>query len=315
VIAFAVVALLRARGVVEGKTQKIGMYVRHMERGGNLTWGDRCGVAAEFLRQCEAKADSELPALQVWGERHSGTNMMETLLKTNFRQSSRTLYTYGFKHQFEDDQAKWVTEMEDGVRDGGSQVVMTRSLFDWLPAIQAKSYQPNMGKKVCAVDLDSFLQLPWRCFTHGETCFENILQLRGAKFRAFVNTLGPVDVERREGKANEAGAIFVRYEDLERDAGVNVTCRLVNALGLCPIDDYVEPIQYNVKAGGVVDSGHSVEPKSVAELRTAVIERWNATKEGKRALEIVSRGIDWDAEEYMGYHTFDIIANNSNFFC
>lgn len=265
-----------------------------------LHWTALCNTSQAFLDDCEERKPAYI--LQLWGERHSGTNMMQHVLKTNFRNQGG-LYPFGFKHMFlgEENESIWNESFAAAKKLKGNHIVISRSLYDWTDALKnEKDYQDNMPDEANReMTLKEFVTQPWRCMKGEDFCFDNVLELRKHKFKSLIANLGDINVERNDEEdilLRDAGrAIFVRYEDLSSDYGISVACRIVNSLKLCPTDDHFHPVVQMIKPG--YRMGTQVLSSDSDEKRVKNRDMWKA----EDALDTLNDVVDWDVENYMGY--------------
>lgn len=170
--------------------------------------------------------------IQIFGERCSGTNYLEHLLRRNVPEVPLT-WEFGWKHFFPRPGAE--------AADDCLFVVIYRNAFDWLRSLHRTPW--HAAPELWHLDFARFIRAPWWCVydehwpvapddprygtellierdpVTGER-FANVLRLRSAKIRAW---------EDLRARARHAAA--VRYEDLNADPAAAVAA-LAGAFGL-----------------------------------------------------------------------------------
>jgi len=103
-----------------------------------LSWSTACGLSESSLRlNCATQHGNAAGNLvQLWGERHSGTDAAEYLLKTNFDPNG-TPFRFGFKHMFMDNNSdaarkQWAQSLASASQKGVPSLVLTREPLQWL---------------------------------------------------------------------------------------------------------------------------------------------------------------------------------------
>lgn len=284
-----------------------------------VEWAVACGpAAAEHLARCVSSPAAAAERVQLWGERHSGTNAMERLIRTNFRVHNGSMSPHGFKHMFStnrsDDLARWRRELARSVKRRTPTVVMTREPYRWLLSMHER---PHHQPWLRHLPLGAFLRHPWlspplrlrpgelpveelcrarhsaeaeraNCELERATpAFGSIIEMRTAKLRLLRRELLPAGAGAR---ADGRRVAWVRQEELE-DGGVRAACRLLAELGLCPQGEGVWPVRGTANPGGGYWSLWRWAPRRrCAEAEMGAVEaRW------------VRARLDWELEAALGY--------------
>lgn len=154
--------------------------------------------------------------IQIYGERCSGTNYLEHLLKENLR-FIRFPWNYGWKHGFPP------LDMVDS--DSCLFIVIHRHPYDWIRSLYMQPW--HAARELRQLDFSGFIRHEWWCVwdqhaykqpgdpLYGmemiqERCpvtgrrFPNVLQMRNAKLKAWL-----------ELESRVANCIQLRYEDVD----------------------------------------------------------------------------------------------------
>ncbi|GHA61228.1 hypothetical protein GCM10008927_28340 [Amylibacter ulvae] len=173
----------------------------------------------------------------VFGERNSGTNFADALLRNNFPQLSASAndrmakhgFRYGWKHGFPQmiaapdttlavvmfrDPERWVQSMHRQPWHGAKHLrELTFSDFlaaPWQSIVDEKNFGITSG-----ADPRAYAELQWDRHPLTGARFDNILQLRNAKSAGFLSL-----------KNRFSNVIFARYEDV-----ANAPAEFINMIG------------------------------------------------------------------------------------
>src|SRR5947207_1003126 len=93
-----------------------------------------------------------IQTIQIYGERCSGTNYLEHLLKNNLKSVSIT-WKLGWKHWFHG----------NGVEDASQTLffIIHRNPFDWLKSLHAQPFHSAPDLK--SIDFSTFIRKEWWC--------------------------------------------------------------------------------------------------------------------------------------------------------
>lgn len=158
----------------------------------------------------------KIKRIQVFGERCSGTNYLENLLKQNI-QDVALCRDFGHKHFFH----------KSGVRKAHDClfVVIYRNPFDWLRSLHRQPYHAAMELR--NISFSEFIRKPWRCIWDEEADkkpddpvygkemmfernpqtgkpFQNVIRMRTGKIRNWASL---------QNKTRHH--VYVRYESLK----------------------------------------------------------------------------------------------------
>lgn len=276
------------------------------------TWADACGSAAATERLAACNTSGATQRVQLWGERHSGTNALERLIRRNFRVDG-SMSGYGFKHMLfmtnrSEDMAFWRKQLALSARRRPT-VVATREPIRWLLSMHER---PHHLPWLRGLPLDAFVKRAWltrppasrveeaRCsellvsdeVEHADCdqapnlpAFKNIIEMRTAKLRLLWQ-----EVLRPTGRR----VLAVRQEDFGADGGVRVACRLLAELRLCPKGERVQPVLGKATPGG----GYWPFWRWAFERKSAISTNAEIDAELGRW---VCRQLDWELEEFFGY--------------
>jgi hypothetical protein len=137
---------------------------------------------------------------QIFGERCSGTNYLEILLKTNFEDIEIT-WDYGWKHFFP-------INIDKNNHDDCLFIVIFRNPYDWLSSFHNNPYHVDQSLK--NLTFSDFIRKEWKCVYNKESAtkeddpnfgkemmhernpetgerFKNILEMRNYKVKAFLS--------------------------------------------------------------------------------------------------------------------------------
>ncbi|KAG8469130.1 hypothetical protein KFE25_007648 [Diacronema lutheri] len=295
----------------------------------HVAWAEACGasdVMLAHLARCAA-APASAERLQLWGERHSGTNAAERLIRTNFRVKG-TLAPHGFKHMWMTNRTEhvraWQAQLARSVARRTPTVVMTREPYRWILSMHARPHHQPWLRRLPLSEfvrhewlLPPIRELPGELEPTDEECrrkhagevaraaceraratpaFGNVLEMRTAKLQLLVKELMPP--ASAGAPASSAGVqrevvprvAFVRQEELV-DGGLRVACRLLRELRLCPLGESVRLVPGTVNPGGGYWS----------LLRWAPSRRCAVEEMGPEVEPFVRGQLDWELEGSLGY--------------
>ena len=110
----------------------------------------------------------------IMGERHSGTNLISTLLHQNFNVTIHDGLG-AHKHVFQD---------TEGPFNAGVAVVSIRNPFDWVLGMKKQCWfcqSPEWDRNVSTWNLEDFVSVPWEGSFEGNEKFRNIFEMRYTK--------------------------------------------------------------------------------------------------------------------------------------
>jgi hypothetical protein len=146
----------------------------------------------------QASAVHTIRSFQIFGERASGTNYLEQLLKKNFP-SYLITWKYGWKHFPCWYDTPWVTHFHYDTAPeysqlSGSQdalvIVIFRNPYDWLRSFYSNPW--HIAKNFNRSSFSRFIREKWRLEEHTFhydlnphtlCCFQNVLEMRTAKIK------------------------------------------------------------------------------------------------------------------------------------
>lgn len=162
-------------------------------------------------------------AVQLFGERHSGTNWLQNLIEKNFR--AEIQWKYGFKH--------WLPDESLAGDNETAFIAMFRNPLDWIRAMHRKPYHApfhvdNSMQEFLTREWTSYYGSEWKSENRFEIAteenlierFRDVFELRAVKNRSFL----------RVGEQVQR-FVWIRYEDLCSDPGATLD-RLAHQLGL-----------------------------------------------------------------------------------
>jgi len=281
--------------------------VAHPELGSDLgvNWGRTSGSSARSAahqmvpaKMCSMseRANDPIRFVQIFGERRSGTNYLETLVQQNFREV-RLTRDFGGKHWFirgleprgranETTDHQCVRPLGDS--DDTLMLVIHRNPYDWLRSLQAKPFhawghdslplrefitKPWVSSEVAAVNPTWTVRDDEYYFIEEAT---NVLAMRSLKLRHFLAL-----------PAAAPNVAVIRYDDLAADQTIlgEIADRFNIALqgdSLRNVDTYV-----GRSGNAAFDGGQRYEPI------------------GKADLDFINENLDWDIESTAGYSPAD----------
>ncbi len=234
--------------------------------------------------------------VQIFGERCSGTNFLETLTRTNFRDIKMTT-TFGGKHWYIRDhqprgRSNETTDQEcvRNLSDSADTLflVIHRNPYDWLRSLQATPYHAWTH---ASLPIREFVTKPWvssevspvnptwTVRDDGYYFIEeaaNVLELRALKLRHLLRL--------PEVAPNVA---IVRYDDLAADP--SLLAQIADQFGIELVDGPLRNVEHHFGGGAqeVYDGGRTYDPIDDADL------------------DHINRHLDWDVEAAAGYSPSD----------
>ena len=269
-------------------------------------WQTACGLSDNDL---SAACLSPRKGVQLWGERHSGTNEAQSLLSLNFQLERAEPFQYGFKHMFsksdgtsfsnaDDFVSHWRHRLLQPPRDGMATLIMVREPFQWLISMHRVPYHMDHLKRTT---LDEFVRARW--FGHDASglvqrqaltgeAFSNILELRTTKLRLLHHVF-----EASHSDPSLAPVLIVREEDVVRDQ-IDVVCQLASTARLCPARPSIQaaPCQPTRKK-------KCPTPPSAYTLPSAPLHYEGNLSVSFSAATIswIMQQLDWKLERVFGY--------------
>mmetsp|Transcript_1969 Transcript_1969/g.5941 ORF Transcript_1969/g.5941 Transcript_1969/m.5941 type:complete len:404 (+) Transcript_1969:182-1393(+) len=128
-------------------------------------WATACGAAARasMRASCEGLDPSNHPRVQLYGERHSGTNYVAQLLVANFRvQPELHPKNTGFpfhKHIMRLAPGNEARFVQDVAGRGFPSLVVTRNAFDWILGMHRLSHHARWMERL---SLEEYTSTPWQ---------------------------------------------------------------------------------------------------------------------------------------------------------
>jgi hypothetical protein len=118
--------------------------------------------------------------IQIFGERCSGTNYLENLITSNFKDIEIT-WDYGWKHWFPEN-------IDKKDNDDCLFIVLFRNPYDWLSSLHHTPW--HVDKTLKDLTFSKFIRTEWKCvydiYSGLEERFKNVLEMRNYKVREFL---------------------------------------------------------------------------------------------------------------------------------
>lgn len=234
--------------------------------------------------------------VQIFGERCSGTNYLESLVRENFVDATITK-DFGGKHWFirgheprsranETTDLQCVRPLDDN--DDTLFLVIVRNPYNWLRSIQTTPYHAWTHD---SLPLNEFLRKPWvssevaavnPTWTERDDGYyfieeaASVLELRTLKLRHFHGLSEVVQ-----------NAVMIRYEDLAADH--RLLARIADRFEISLTDGPLRNVDtyFGGEDEATFNGGRTYEPIADADL------------------DHINRHLDWDVESLAGYSPSD----------
>lgn len=284
-----------------------------------LTWDRMCGLSKEYLNWCKTQPER---IVQLWGERHSATNLAMQILRHNFklatvsRAKDGDVYPYKFKHALAlhpGNEPEFELPLHKALRDNATHVVMVRYPLGW---IQSMWRLPHNDINLVNVSFDDFVHSAWpfeEAFIKGNIAplqrpptaypsHENIMKMRDFKLNFFMERLKEYNVDTADvDPLNSVSVLFVHAESLFLDAGIGVACDFATKLKLCPIHDRLQPELVDVSPG----TAGTVFAPPTKEQFNETLSYWLQNRE---IVDHIESQLNWTLEyDLLRFPTFDQI--------
>jgi len=130
--------------------------------------------------------------IKIFGERCSGTNYLELLIISNFK-NIKISRSYGSKHQFKR------VALEQGLSTSDYFIVIHRNAYDWLRSLHK---DPHHAPELLYMPFSKFLRSPWRTYIGKNwkkiilnedskkmitESYDNVIELRNSKMKYFLS--------------------------------------------------------------------------------------------------------------------------------
>ena len=234
----------------------------------------------------------KISTIQIFGERRSGTNYLELLLKKNFLGVNITISKFGHKHWFLETCGSGAMCGKDRVkgfqklsRSNKSDlfIVIYRNSYDWLRSMHVTPHHAPAHRNIPFKD---FIRKEWVCYygNYEKTniypenemmCerdpntgnrFGNILKLRTSKIMDFETLRNRV-----------SNVIYIKYEDLIKNYDQILT-DIAHKFGIEMSSKKITNIPNNGRPNG---SKHHLTPEDI---------------------EFINEQLDWSVESSIVYH-------------
>lgn len=235
----------------------------------------------------------QIKNIQIFGERCSGTNYLERLIKTNF--GVRVTSDFGFKHWFLDgisprSRTNLTTDLEQkrslDDSDDTLFLCLLRSPYDWLRSLYKKPHHTVLPDDL---KFGEFVRMPWVSQdqvkrnaawrkNRGEELYfieeaQNICELRSQKIEHWL-----------ELKKIVKNVEFLKYEDLSRNPGLLI--EIVSHHGISTKED-----------GFINVTEYKSENKRYEPTRYPRISR--------KDMGFINSQLNWALESTIGYEKSD----------
>lgn len=225
-----------------------------------MSWSHACGLPNEFLRECKrdgAQRNSQR-IIQLIGERHSGTNLAETLLKLNF--GIDNVFPYMFKHALHmnpKDESSYENAFAKMEKNNATVLYLVRSPFSWVSRMYDLPHIKTFTFSASDVPLDTTVTRQWpsiEFFLVDNTIpdfsddpkvngsfHSNIMKMRTYKLKFFEDKLRRANVDSNPDidPITQFSSLAVTSESTFIDGGVQMVCDIANKLKLCPLSPHV----------------------------------------------------------------------------
>lgn len=239
--------------------------------------------------------------VQIYGERNSGTNYLEELLRKNLDGNLKIGFDFGWKHWFPN-----LKMINSSNIMNVLFIFITKDPYSWLVSMNRK---PHHAPQLYNLEFSDFIRRPWACYKgmgyekralklkeeplqdHEEMLHErnpdtgerysNIMLLRNAKNKSFLNLSKIVN-----------NFEHIRYEDLLDNPGTIIS-------GLA--------IQYNLKLRGEFTNTtgyHGHNPKLKFDGYLYYNERKYLKYFTDADLKYINYYLNWNIETVLGYEKF-----------
>lgn len=264
-----------------------------------LSWEVACGVRDdELAAACEAPG-----VVQLWGERHTGSTMIQYILFKNFLKNMEVKghgqpFPYGFKHMFSAHKeahwsAHWKAKLMQPLDDGALTLLAVREPIQWLISLHKLPYH---NQPMSRLSFDDFVRSPWDATGNHAEHFANVVEMRTRKMQLLRDAAMAARQNRTLGRV-----MSIREEDTKRDQ-LKVVCALAQTRQLCPNGPTMWLQQCKGAAGSCREDNFR-KASSFTASNAPVRYEGNVTAlfNDPRTLRWVLREIDWVLEGFFGY--------------
>lgn len=289
-----------------------------------LTWNQKCGLTEDYLDWCKTQPPR---IVQLWGERHSGTNMAMQILRHNFKLANSShsrnadLFPYKFKHAihlYPGNEPDYEVPLEKAARDKATHVFMVRHPLAWIRSMWHIPHDNIHFKNLTLHDFvyaawpfeeevikgsSSVLQAPPTPYAS----HDSIMKMRDFKLKFFLKHLRDYNVETTQvDPLNSVAVLFVQAERLFLDAGTSVACDFATKLKLCPTQGHVHPELIDVSPG---TSGAVFEPPTKETFKDT-LAFW---QENLDIVDRIESQLNYTIEyDFLHFQTFDEILQTQD---